>query len=52
MPIDDQIRHASLTGDILPTHSYARVFDVPGLYIYFCVHHEREGMVGRVAVSP
>ena len=40
------------TGDILPTRSYARVFDVPGLYVYFCAHHEREGMVGRIAVSP
>jgi plastocyanin len=40
------------SGDIMPTRSYARVFDVSGHYVYFCRHHESEGMVGRVIVSP
>src|SRR5262249_25363486 len=40
------------TGDIMPTQSYALVFDVPGFYVYFCVHHEGVGMVGRLVVSP
>ena len=38
------------TGEIMPTRSYARVFDVPGFYV--CVHHEHAGMVGRLVVSP
>jgi plastocyanin len=40
------------SGDVMPARSYARVFDVPGFYTYFCMHHERDGMVGRVIVSP
>jgi plastocyanin len=40
------------TGDIMPARSYARVFDVPGFYIYFCKHDEGDGMIGRLIVSP
>ena len=31
------------------TWSYA--FEIPGTYTYFCVPHEKAGMVGRVVVS-
>jgi plastocyanin len=40
------------SGDVMPARSYARVFDVPGFYRYFCTHYESDGMVGRVIVSP
>jgi plastocyanin len=40
------------SGDVMPARSYAHVFDVPGFYVYVCTHHESEGMVGRVIVSP
>ena len=39
------------SGDIAPGAAYVRVFDRPGVYKYFCVPHERAGMVGWVIVA-
>lgn len=38
-------------GSIPSRETYAHTFDVPGDYDYFCVPHERGGMVGRVTVT-
>jgi plastocyanin len=40
-----------LTGNITSGDDYAHRFDVPGTYEYFCIPHERAGMVGRVVVE-
>lgn len=39
------------SGDLVPGDVYVRSFDVPGTYKYFCIPHERAGMVGRVIVE-
>jgi plastocyanin len=38
------------SGDMRPGEEYAHVFMEPGEYHYFCVPHERAGMVGVVIV--
>jgi plastocyanin len=40
------------SGDMRPGDEFAHVFTVPGEYRYFCVPHERAGMVGVVVVLP
>jgi len=40
------------SGDIPAGEVFAIAFPVPGTYKYFCTHHEDEGMVGTVEVSP
>jgi plastocyanin len=40
-----------LTGNITSGDDYSHRFDVPGTYEYFCIPHERAGMVGRVVVE-
>jgi plastocyanin len=40
------------SGDIPPGGSFARTFVVPGLYRYFCIPHEMQGMVGEIEVLP
>lgn len=40
------------SGDIGPGESWSRTFDVPGDYRYFCIPHERAGMVGTLTVVP
>lgn len=39
------------SGYLMPGESFARVFDEPGVYDYFCVPHEHAGMVGRIVVG-
>lgn len=40
------------SGDLRPDETWARTFDTPGEYVYFCVPHEAAGMVGWVIVAP
>lgn len=40
------------SGMLDPGHTYQYTFTVPGLYRYFCIPHERFGMVGEVDVRP
>jgi len=40
------------SGRVAPGETYSRTFDVPGSYRYFCVPHERAGMVGEIEVRP
>ena len=40
------------SGDIPAGEVFATAFPVPGTYKYFCTHHEGEGMVGTIVVSP
>ena len=40
------------SGRLRPGDVFVRVFDTPGTYTYFCVPHERAGMVGVVIVEP
>lgn len=42
---------ARFGGSIPSEETYAHTFEVPGEYDYFCVPHERGGMVGRVTVT-
>lgn len=39
------------SGYLMPDESFVMVFDVPGVYDYFCVPHEQAGMVGRIIVG-
>lgn len=39
------------SGDLLPGDAFVRVFEVPGTYEYFCVPHERAGMIGVLIVE-
>lgn len=39
------------SGSIEPGGEYSRQFTVPGRYEYFCVPHERAGMLGTIVVS-
>lgn len=36
---------------LMPGQSFAMVFDVPGVYDYFCIPHEQAGMVARIVVG-
>jgi plastocyanin len=38
-------------GAITNGQRYAHTFEVPGTYNYFCIPHERGGMVGQVVVE-
>lgn len=40
------------SGRISPDETYQRSFDVPGSYTYFCIPHERAGMIGTIEVEP
>jgi len=40
-----------MNGAITNGQQYAHTFDVPGTYSYFCIPHERGGMVGTVVVE-
>jgi plastocyanin len=40
-----------LQGNIDSGEDYTHRFGVPGTYEYFCIPHERSGMVGRVVVK-
>ena len=40
------------SGDIPAGQVYVRTFTVPGTYRYFCIHHEDDGMLGTVVVTP
>lgn len=39
------------SGDLKPGQTFRYVFTVPGTYRYFCIPHERMGMVGEVEVQ-
>jgi plastocyanin len=39
------------SGDMRPGEEFVHVFDEPGEYTYFCVPHERAGMIGVVVVT-
>jgi len=36
---------------LMPGESFVRVFEVPGVYDYFCIPHEHAGMVARIVVG-
>lgn len=36
---------------LMPGQSFVMVFEVPGVYDYFCLPHEHAGMVGRIVVG-
>jgi plastocyanin len=38
-------------GDLAPGETFAHTFEVPGEYRYFCIPHERGGMVGTIVVT-
>jgi plastocyanin len=40
------------SGDIPPGQVFTQTFTVPGTYVYFCMHHEDDGMVATVIVDP
>jgi plastocyanin len=40
------------SGNIAPGAFYSYTFSIPGTYVYFCRHHEHEGMVGQITVTP
>lgn len=50
---EDAARNGFIDGEgvLLPDQSYEHTFAVPGTYQYFCIPHERAGMVGRLVVS-
>jgi plastocyanin len=39
------------SGDLHPGEEFVHVFDEPGEYTYFCIPHERAGMVGTIIVD-
>lgn len=39
------------SGTVGEGEEYERVFDVPGEYIYFCIPHEANGMIGYLTVE-
>jgi plastocyanin len=41
----------NLEGAITSGDTYEHTFEVPGNYDYFCIPHERGGMVGRIVVE-
>ncbi len=40
------------SGDIAPGDIFTQTFTQPGTYVYFCTHHEDDGMVGKIVVDP
>ena len=50
---EDAAREAwdGMNGAITNGQQYAHTFEVPGTYNYFCIPHERGGMVGTVVVE-
>jgi len=40
-----------LAGNVTSGDEYGHRFEVPGTHEYFCIPHERAGMVGRVVVE-
>ena len=40
-----------MNGAITSGETYSHTFEVPGRYNYFCIPHERAGMVGTVVVE-
>jgi plastocyanin len=38
--------------DIAPGQVFTQTFTTPGTYVYFCTHHEDDGMVGKIVVDP
>ncbi|MEF8818623.1 MAG: plastocyanin/azurin family copper-binding protein [Haloferacaceae archaeon] len=40
-----------LTGNVTSGDEFTHRFELPGTYEYFCIPHERSGMVGRVVVE-
>ncbi|WP_251331084.1 cupredoxin domain-containing protein [Haloplanus pelagicus] len=40
-----------MSGAITSGETFSHTFDVPGRYNYFCIPHERAGMVGQVVVE-
>ena len=40
------------SGHVKPGQVYRRTFTVPGVYRYFCIPHEGNGMMGTVRVQP
>jgi plastocyanin len=40
-----------LVGNVTSGDEYTHRFEVPGVHEYFCIPHERSGMVGRVVVE-
>jgi plastocyanin len=43
--------NAGLAGNVASGESYSHVFETPGTHGYFCIPHERAGMVGTVEVE-
>ncbi len=41
---------ARFGGGLSPDRTFEYTFDVPGTYGYYCIPHERQGMVGTVEV--
>lgn len=39
------------SGYLMPNDAFVMVFDVPGVYDYYCIPHEQAGMVGRIVVG-
>jgi plastocyanin len=39
------------SGDLYTGQTWEHTFTTPGTYLYFCRHHEREGMLGTIAVA-
>jgi plastocyanin len=40
------------SGNIAPGMTFTKVFTIPGNYIYFCVPHQNDGMIGTLQVLP
>lgn len=38
-------------GGIGPRETFELTFEIPGTYDYFCIPHERGGMIGEIVVS-
>lgn len=43
--------HADRTGSIYTGDRFEHTFEVPGVHQYYCIPHERGGMIGRVVVE-
>jgi len=39
------------SGDMAPGDVFRHTFTIPGTYRYFCIPHERMGMIGEIEVS-
>lgn len=39
------------SGNLEPEDEFRHTFDVAGEYVYFCIPHELQGMVGRITVQ-